>query len=411
MKQALTPHNRLPGHTHSMSRNIREFLVWALILLLAIGYLLPYFLFKDFFSHVIAYGSVSLLPLCVAAYFHGKSGTVITWGAVVLGTACAFWASYGVSWPSDVLINYLCGDLAGLIIGLATAQFFHMHRQIITARLAAQEQAFQVAQQQQINELKDLLLMNLSHELRTPLTEVYGFLELLRDYRQQLDEPQQEAFLVSATHGCTELLDLIGSVLEVNDVEHQEQPEPCESISVPQLVQELIDHWGIQAKQNYTIVLDMPEKLDVWAIPHYLRQILRNLLSNAMKYSPLQSQIVVSAGYLESTSEGPLASPEIWISVKDEGPGIPPSEIPLLFNKFVRLKRDLAGTVRGTGLGLYISKQLVQAMQGRIWVESTGKAGEGSRFCLTLPRTTAAKGKEIASYRHSEERRTLNITS
>jgi signal transduction histidine kinase len=75
----------------------------------------------------------------------------------------------------------------------------------------------------------------------------------------------------------------------------------------------------------------------------------------------------------------------VCISVKDTGPGIPPEEIGLLFERFVRLQRDLAGAKRGTGLGLYISKQLVEAMGGRIWVESSGIEGEGSLFCFTLP--------------------------
>ncbi len=72
------------------------------------------------------------------------------------------------------------------------------------------------------------------------------------------------------------------------------------------------------------------------------------------------------------------------LSVQDAGPGIPPEELPLLFEKLVRLKRDLAGPTRGTGLGLYICKQLVEEMGGRIWVESSGRMGEGSRFCMTL---------------------------
>lgn len=394
MEIAQTQLDRRSERILSRSQRTSGLLVWLLILLLVVGYLLPYFLVKHFFTDVIAYGSVSLVPLCLIAYFRGRRGTIVTWGVIVLGTAYSLWVSYGLSWSNDVMINYLFGDVAGLVIGLATAQFFCMHRQIMTARLAAQARTLQVAQQQQMSELKDLLLMNLSHELRTPLTEVYGYLELLRDYRQQLDETQQAAFLTSATHGCTELLDLIGSVLEVNDLNHSEQREPFESVSVAQFVQALIDHWGIEAKQNYTIVLDIPEKLDVWAIPQQLRQILRNLLSNAMKYSPLQSQIVISARYLSVERDEKLASSPMCISVKDEGPGIPASDVPLLFNKFVRLKRDLAGTVRGTGLGLYISKQLVQAMNGRIWVESSGKAGEGSRFCFTLPCAAGAKENE-----------------
>ncbi len=394
MEIAQTQPNRSPEHVVSRSWRTSGLFVWLLILLLVVSSLLPYFLVKHFFSSVVVYGSVFIVPLCLAAYFRGSRGTIITWGAIVLGTAGSLWVSYGFSWSSDVILNFIAGRAVGLIIGLATAQFFHMHRQIITARLAAQAQTLQVAQQQQVSELKDLLLMNLSHELRTPLTEVYGYLELLRDYRQQLDETQQAAFLTSATHGCTELLDLIGSVLEVNDLTHREQREPFESVLVAQFVQALMDHWGIEAKQNYTIVLDIPEKLDVWAIPQQLRQVLRNLLSNAMKYSPLQSQIVISARCLDVERGGTFASPVVCISVKDEGPGIPASDVPLLFNKFVRLKRDLAGTVRGTGLGLYISKQLVQAMNGRIWVESSGKAGEGSHFCFTLPCAAGAKENE-----------------
>ena len=115
----------------------------------------------------------------------------------------------------------------------------------------------------------------------------------------------------------------------------------------------------------------------VWADPEFLRQVLRNLLSNVFKYVPTQTEIRI-----EATQEAP--SSQVCLSVQDAGPGIPAEELPLLFEKFVRLKRDLAGSTRGTGLGLYICKQLIEAMGGRIWVESPGRLGEGSRFCLTL---------------------------
>jgi signal transduction histidine kinase len=73
------------------------------------------------------------------------------------------------------------------------------------------------------------------------------------------------------------------------------------------------------------------------------------------------------------------------IRVRDTGPGIPPEEQGMLFQQFVRLKRDLAGTIRGSGLGLYLCRQFVESMGGRIWVESSGISGEGSSFCFTLP--------------------------
>ena len=75
----------------------------------------------------------------------------------------------------------------------------------------------------------------------------------------------------------------------------------------------------------------------------------------------------------------------VCLRVQDAGPGIPPEEKSLLFEKFARLERDLYGKTRGTGLGLYISKQLVEGMGGTIWVESSGIEGEGSTFCFTLP--------------------------
>ena len=73
----------------------------------------------------------------------------------------------------------------------------------------------------------------------------------------------------------------------------------------------------------------------------------------------------------------------LW--VQDEGPGIPPDEIPSLFGKFVRLKRDMTGSVRGMGLGLYTSRRRAEEMGGRLWAESTGMPGQGTRFCLSLP--------------------------
>jgi signal transduction histidine kinase len=119
------------------------------------------------------------------------------------------------------------------------------------------------------------------------------------------------------------------------------------------------------------------EQVLMWADPQYLYRVLQNLLSNIFKYVPVQTVITIEATQ-------PTPSSLVYLCVQDEGPGIPPEELPRLFEKFVRLKRDLAGSRRGTGLGLYICKQLVEAMGGRIWVESSGLMGEGSRFCMSL---------------------------
>jgi signal transduction histidine kinase len=116
----------------------------------------------------------------------------------------------------------------------------------------------------------------------------------------------------------------------------------------------------------------------------YFRQILRNLLSNAFKYTPAGTEVLVSARPNGKASHPSESALQICIQVKDAGPGIPPDELPDLFHQFVRLKRDISGQVRGSGLGLYISKQMVEAMGGRIWAESAGIPGQGSCFCFTL---------------------------
>jgi signal transduction histidine kinase len=131
--------------------------------------------------------------------------------------------------------------------------------------------------------------------------------------------------------------------------------------------------------------MDIPSHLVVRANAQYFRQVLRNLLSNATKYAAHDTPIIVSAALHGALVQRDHPSPEICISVKDFGPGIPPENISSLFGQFVRLQRDISGKVRGTGLGLYVSKQLVEAMGGKIWVESTGVAGEGSTFRFTLP--------------------------
>jgi len=108
-----------------------------------------------------------------------------------------------------------------------------------------------------------------------------------------------------------------------------------------------------------------------------LRQVLLNLVSNALKYSSPQSDIDITAS---------MKNGNVNVSIRDRGQGVPPKDQARLFKRFVRLERDMNSPIRGAGLGLYISKRLIEAMGGRIWVESTGKAGEGSIFTFTLKR-------------------------
>ncbi len=256
------------------------------------------------------------------------------------------------------------------------------------ANTQLKEQSAQIAaayeQQRHLNELKDQFLLNVNHELRTPLTELRGYLGLLQEYHGQVDTTTQAIFLNHAAHGCEELEHLVNNVLDAIRGDFQGRTPQYADIPVAMVISEVLDLFEPKKRQDYRIDLEIPEVLIVRADQQYLTRILLNLLSNAFKYSPPHTAVVVSAMLSDSPVQELDGSPQVYICVQDAGPGIPPADIPYLFEKFVRLKRDMVGPIRGTGLGLYISKQLVEAMGGRIWVESSGVAGQGSRFCFTL---------------------------
>lgn len=236
-----------------------------------------------------------------------------------------------------------------------------------------------------VNELKDQLLTHMSHELRTPLTAVSGYLDLLQVHHKELDGPTKAAFFYKAVDNCNELAFLINIIEEAMHLTNEVRPAKREELVVAQVVREVLGEFDAYEEQEHPLQMEISEQITVWADKQYFRQILRNLLSNAFKYAPKQTPVVIGAALRGGASLETEAPEQVCISVKDAGLGIPSAELPLLFEKFGRLKRDVGGTVRGTGLGLYISKQLVEAMGEHIWVESSGVAGEGSRFCFTLP--------------------------
>ncbi len=261
----------------------------------------------------------------------------------------------------------------------AEQQRARAYEQRLAALQAEKKISLAFEQERQLNSLKDDFIINVSHELRTPLTAISGYLELLNDHQGQLDNTLQATFLNQIGQGCQELMTLVEGILNATQVSQEISSPQGEMVSVAHSVHEALAACDPRIRQDYCFQVDIPEQLTMWVDQHYVRQVLLNLLSNAFKYAPKHTTITICAG------QGNVSAACVCIRVKDEGPGIPTDEIPLLFGKFIRLKRDLSGNVRGTGLGLYICKQLVEAMHGHIWVESTGKAGEGSEFCFYLP--------------------------
>jgi signal transduction histidine kinase len=232
--------------------------------------------------------------------------------------------------------------------------------------------------QKELDRLKDQFIMTASHELRTPLTAVQGYIELLEAYNHNLSSERRAEFIMKAQRGCDELTLLVENIMDASRV--QVDTENLNLIQVSLLepvthITEMLE--GVTRHEQRTVNVAIPADAYVMADELRLRQVLLNLVSNALKYSSPQSDIDITAS---------MKNGNVNVSIRDRGQGVPPKDQARLFKRFVRLERDMNSPIRGAGLGLYISKRLIEAMGGRIWVESTGKAGEGSVFTFTLKR-------------------------
>ncbi len=335
-------------------------------------------------------GSLLSIPLALAVWLFKRRGAMIGFLTTLLVIiAVNILTIHSLLWPPFLVTTFLAGTL-GLLIETLIIYYLRETLDISDAareksqRAEAQlEQAYE--KERQLNQLKDQLLISISHELRTPLTGLLGYLELLLDFDERLDKESHDDFLKHAFRECQELQFLVNTVLDALNAD--QQPAPLEIANIPLLpvVEDVLAQFDPRMRAEHPVCLEIAGQLTVCANEHYLQQVLRNLLSNAFKYSPRSTSVSVSALDEESGKGGEKT---VLISVKDVGPGIPPDELPLLFGRFVRLQRDISGSIRGTGLGLYLSKQMVEKMGGRIWVESSGVAGEGCRFCFALPAGT-----------------------
>jgi signal transduction histidine kinase len=235
---------------------------------------------------------------------------------------------------------------------------------------------------QELDQLKDQFMMTASHELRTPLTAVHGYLELMAEYGESLSPQQQQEFLQKAQRGCDELVLLLNNVMDASrlEIEAGLRPVQLEKVDTEVAVRAVIDLLESQIIQECRKVhVNIPHKLFVKADPVRLRQVLLNLGVNALKYSEAGTPITFTARTAFDKVPGVL------VSVTDKGKGIKPEDHARLFQRFVRLESDLNSVVRGSGLGLYISRRLIEAMDGKIWIESTGIEGAGSTFHFWLP--------------------------
>ena len=232
-----------------------------------------------------------------------------------------------------------------------------------------------VSAERVVEEMKSEFVAAVSHELRTPLTSIYGFAETLLRQDVLFEEDERRTFLGYVASEAQRLTGIVDALLNVARLDAGDLQMELAPIDVRAVVSEVIE--GVQESRplnGHHFVVDLPsEPLDAAADRDKLRQILANLVDNAVKFSPDGGTVTVAARRKTGGIE---------VRVMDHGPGIPAAERARIFRKFYRgdFARDQPGS---TGLGLFIAEGLVRAMGGRIWVDS--EEGEGSSFAFELP--------------------------
>ena len=218
-----------------------------------------------------------------------------------------------------------------------------------------------------------------SHELRTPLTSIKGFADTLLTSGTMLSPEQQKKFLTIIKNQVDRLTRLVEDLLAVSKLESKKDKLIFRAIELPGFFENIVCNIQQKAK-NHKIRLEIyPNLSPVWADSDKFEQIITNLVDNAIKYSKDGTEVIVSASFSKENDNF------IEIKVKDYGVGIPKEYIPKIFNKFSRIDNPLTRQAEGTGLGLYITKSLVENMGGTIGVESDEN---GSIFSISLPVAT-----------------------
>lgn len=230
-----------------------------------------------------------------------------------------------------------------------------------------------------LDELRKAFISNATHELKTPLSTLYSATDfLLTSLRDQLG-PNAIDIAEHIYRGANRLRNLINNMLDISRIEHGKLELKKEKVNLVELIKNILENLDYQRKaREHTVRLDIPSSLTFPVDKFHMEQIITNLLSNAIKYTPIKGDITI---YLGTIADG------IKFGVFDNGVGITPEEKEIIFQQFGKIDRsdlDIAVDIQGSGLGLFISKNLVELHGGKIWVESEGRM-QGSKFYFTLP--------------------------
>jgi len=239
-----------------------------------------------------------------------------------------------------------------------------------------------VIEYEELSKMKGDLLATVSHELRTPLATIKGYSTMILDYHSRLGSDETMDYLKSIDNSADRLTKLVDNLLDTSRMEAGLLNLEKSPSNISQLIQRVAAEASIRAG-HHKIITQLNNRLPRVNIDvKRIRQVLDNLIDNAIKYSPQGTKVLISA---EKNNR------ELFVSINDQGTGIPAEELTNIFDRMYRIEQRLSSGVDGMGLGLYICQGLVEAHGGRIWAEST--VGQGSTLQFTLPITNTVKRK------------------
>lgn len=232
-----------------------------------------------------------------------------------------------------------------------------------------------------LDQLKDEFVSLLAHELRTPLTSVRSYVELLIGYGDRIDGAESQEFLCIVRSQVQRISRLVNELLDLSRLRAGRFQFELAECRVDAVVNEAVDSLRKVAENERHLiqVLGLDDEVVAFCDRERLTQILTNLLGNALKYSPDGSLVRVEALATDGN--------QVTLAVDDSGPGIPEAERELVFEPFYRTRSLGQSNVEGTGLGLYLSRELARQMDGDLLLEHSMEGG--ARFLLTLPATGA----------------------
>jgi signal transduction histidine kinase len=310
-------------------------------------------------------GLISYLTVIVVLTLTPTTGLLIL-GSTIIGF---FFVSLLALWLGDWWIG-----VAHPFLAIFICYYFFIPYRLIIENRRSWEYYQKNKLLTQVEELKTNFLSMMSHDLKTPIARIQGMADVVRGDPNPLSARQTEA-IDTLRRSSDELLEFVSGVLNLGRIESKALQLHLSSKDVNTLVEEVIGKLEYLARsKNIEIRAELEPLFSIKFDVDLIRQVLSNLVENAIKYSPGGTPILVTTEEREGW---------IVVQVSDQGPGIPEDELPHIFMKFYRSRGAKGSTIKGSGLGLYLAKYFVELHKGRILVDSS--LGQGTTFTVELP--------------------------